>query len=286
MSGHGAYHLTDPATLTSAAVFSSPHSGRAYPADLIRLSRLSAHDLRASEDAFVETLFAAAPRWGAPLIAAAAPRAYVDLNRGPEELDPAVVRDVRATGLNPRVAAGLGVIPRIVAEGRPIYDGKIGLAEAKARIAAFHTPYHERLEALMIRAAERFGHAVLFDCHSMPSDALRSAPRVKGGRAEIVIGDRFGTSASRDAVMATLAAFEGAGFAVAANAPFAGGHITQRYGRPSQNWHAIQIEIDRRLYLDQASMRRSDGFDALAATLSGVIGELTRVGRPRALAAE
>lgn len=286
MIGPHPYALTDPAELGSATVFSSPHSGRAYPADLTARTRLDAHALRASEDAYVEQLFAAAPDWGAPLLAAVAPRAYVDLNRGPEELDPAVVRDVRATGLNPRVAAGLGVIPRIVAEGRPIYRGRITLEEAKARIAAWHTPYHLRLEALMTRAAERYGFALLFDCHSMPTDALRAAPRVRGGRPEIVLGDRFGASAGRPFMAEAVAAFEDAGFAVAANAPFAGGHITQRYGRPAQNWHAIQIEIDRGLYLDQNRIVPGPGYAAFHATLAKVIPALTEIGRAKALAAE
>ncbi|QIE57551.1 N-formylglutamate amidohydrolase [Pikeienuella piscinae] len=280
------FHLTEPETLSAAAVFSSPHSGRIYPDDLIRRARLDRHALRASEDAFVDRLFSAAPDSGAPLIAAAMPRAYVDLNRGPEELDPAVVRDVRATGLNPRVAAGLGVIPRIVAEGRPIYEGKIGLDEARARIAACHTPYHRKLEALMTRAAAHFGYALLFDCHSMPSDALRAAPRVRGGRAQIVLGDRFGASAARPLMQAAIDAFERAGFVVAVNAPFAGGHITQRYGRPSQNWHAIQIEIDRGLYLDQNLVTPGPGYAELNARLARVIPELALIGRAGALAAE
>lgn len=281
-----AYTLIEPEPLSSAAVFSSPHSGRDYPAEWTATSRLDELSLRASEDAYVDRLYDSAPRWGAPLIAATAPRAFIDLNRGPEELDPAIVRGVRATGLNPRVAAGLGVIPRIVAEGRPIMSGRISLEEARARIASRHTPYHERLEALMTRAHERFGIAVLFDCHSMPSDALRAAPRVKGGRAEIVLGDRFGTSARRDVVLAAQAAFEAAGFAVACNTPFAGGHITQRYGRPSQNWHAVQIEIDRSLYLDQRRIEPGPGYEAFCATLAQVIPTLCGIGRSEALAAE
>lgn len=286
MDAAPAFTLTEPEALVSAAVFSSPHSGRSYPERFVSRSRLDPLSLRASEDAFVDRLFAAAPGAGAPLIAAKAPRAYVDLNRGPEELDPAVIRDVRAAGLNPRVAAGLGVIPRIVAEGRPIYDGKIDLEEARARIAACHDPYHRRLEALMTRAAERFGVAVLFDCHSMPSDALRSAARVKGRRPEIVLGDRFGAAAARPFMQAAAKAFEEAGFAVAANAPFAGGYITQRYGRPAQNWHAIQIEIDRGLYLDRKTMRPGPGFEDLKAVLAEVVPVLAGIGQSRALAAE
>ena len=286
MDEHGAFVLHGPDRWTSAAVFSSPHSGRAYPDELRGRSRLDRLTLRASEDAYLDLLFASAPAAGAPLIAATAPRAFVDLNRGPEELDPAVVRDVRATGLNPRVAAGLGVIPRIVAEGKPIYNGKISLEEARARIADFHTAYHAQLEQMMGAATDRFGHALLFDCHSMPSDALRAAARIKGRRPEIVLGDRFGTSASRDVMAGAIAAFDAAGFVVASNSPFAGGHITQRYGRPSQGWHAIQIEIDRALYLDEATVTPGDGYDAFKAALTDVIASLADIGRVDAMAAE
>lgn len=286
MDAQSAYFLTEAAENRTAAVFSSPHSGSEYPEDLLMRSRLGSHALRASEDAFVDDLFALAPHWGGALIAARMPRAYVDLNRGPEELDPAVVRDVRATGLNPRIAAGLGVVPRIVAEGQPIYHGKISLEEARTRIATWHTPYHQRLEQLMAAAEAEHGFAVLFDCHSMPSDALRAAPRVRGGRPEIVLGDRFGTSAGRQFMLAAVDAFESAGFAVACNAPFAGGHITQRYGRPSQNWHAIQIEIDRSLYLDQKRISRAVGYDTFKLALDHVIPLLTRIGLADALAAE
>lgn len=256
------------------AVFSSPHSGRAYPDGFVRRARLTPLALRASEDAYVDRLFASAPRFGAPLLAAVAPRAYVDLNRGPEELDPSVVDGVRATGLNPRVAAGLGVIPRVVAEGAPIYWGKISRTDAAERLARHHGPYHDALGALMRRAREAHGLAVLYDCHSMPSDALRSAPRIRGRRPEIVLGDRFGASAAEWVTVRAQAAFEAAGFSVARNAPFAGGYITQRYGRPSQAWHAVQIEVDRGLYLDEKTVEPGPGFAALAAALESVIAAL------------
>lgn len=281
-----AFHLWRPASLSSAAVFSSPHSGRDYPASLIERSRLDPLTLRSSEDAFVDLLFQPAIAAGAPLIAATAPRAYLDLNRGAEELDPAVVSGVRATGLNPRVAAGLGVIPRIVAEGQPIYNGKISRAEAEERITRFHRPYHAQLEALATDAARHFGFAVVFDCHSMPSDALRAAPRIRGARADIVLGDRFGASASREILAETRHAFESVGLTVATNAPFAGGHITQRYGLPSRRRHAIQIEIDRGLYLDSAAMRPASGYDDFAELLTEVIPNLTRIGMINSLAAE
>jgi N-formylglutamate deformylase len=240
----------------------------------VRQTRLGPTELRASEDAFVDRLFGAAPRFGAPLIAATAPRAYVDLNRGPEELDPSVIDGVRATGLNPRIAAGLGVIPRVVAEGAPIYAAKISRAEAAERLARCHAPYHDALAALMRRARAMHGVAILYDCHSMPSDALRTAPRIRGRRPEIVLGDRFGAAAADWAAAHAQTAFEAAGFTVARNTPFAGGYITQRYGRPSQRWHAIQIEVDRGLYLDEKRIEPTAAFDDLRKALDGVVASL------------
>ncbi|HSR72360.1 MAG TPA: N-formylglutamate amidohydrolase, partial [Kiloniellales bacterium] len=216
------FRLLEPARLTSGAVFNSPHSGRDYPDELIRRSRLTRQGLRASEDVLVDELFAAAPDQGAPLLAATAPRAWVDLNRSPAELDPALIRGVRLreANLNQRVAAGLGVIPRVVSEGAEIYRGRITLGEAEARIRDLHAPYHARLEALLVRARDAFGTAVLFDCHSMPTEALRAAPRVEGRAPEVVLGDRFGAAASRALVAFTQRAFEREGFVVARNAPF------------------------------------------------------------------
>lgn len=279
--------LRDSAGLQTNLVFSSPHSGRAYPAELVERSRLGVLQLRASEDALVEELFSAAPELGAPLLAATSPRAWLDLNRSPDELDPALIEGVRSPGLNQRVAAGLGVVPRIVSEGATIYNGKLTLSEAKRRIRDVHTPFHAALEGLLLRARDHFGHAVLFDCHSMPTEALRAAPRVKGQTPDIVLGDRFGAAAGRIYIAETKAAFERAGFKVARNAPFAGGYITQRYGKPSNGLHAIQIEIDRALYLDQDKVQPSVQFDEIQDRITQVIGDLLDISSDmRGMAAE
>lgn len=271
------FRLLEPRRLTTGAVFNSPHSGRDYPDRLVRASRLSRHGLRASEDVLVDALYAAAPEHGAPLLAATAPRAWLDLNRAPGELDPALIRGVRSQGLNQRIAAGLGVVPRVVSEGAAIYRGKIDLADAEERIRSIHQPYHAQLESLLSRARAQFGIAVLFDCHSMPSEALRAAPRVQGRCPEIVLGDRFGASASRALVTHAQRAFEMAGFVVARNAPFAGGYITQRYGRPGRGLHAIQIEIDRGLYLDSSELKPLACFDAVRDRIAGVIATLVKI---------
>ena len=281
-----AYYLDDPKTLRSGVVFASPHSGRDYPWPFLRASVLDEQSIRSSEDAFVDQLFDCAPQFGAPLLRAAAPRAYVDLNRSADELDPALIDGVRRNGHNPRVASGLGVVPRVVANGRAIYHGKLRMAEAQARLADVWHPYHDRLQALLLRAIDRFGEAVLIDCHSMPHEAVDGvAPR--GARPEVVIGDRFGASSRGDVVDRVEAAFAAAGFRVARNAPFAGAFITQHYGRPSRNQHAIQIEIDRALYMDEKRIVPHAGFDELRARLRGVVAELSDIARPEtALAAE
>lgn len=241
-------------------------------------SRLPAVQLRSSEDAFVDHLFSAAPEFGAPLIAARVPRACVDLNRSPDDLDPALISGASRRFLNPRIAAGLGVIPRVVAEGRPIIDGKLPLAEAHRRIGRYYHPYHARLQALLDESRAQFGVSVLYDCHSMPHDALASAPSVFGRRPNLILGDRFGVSCERWLIDAATDIFTAAGFVVARNAPFAGGYITQTYGRPQAGVHALQIEVDRALYMDEARIEKLDGFDDVRGSIAAAIAELVRVG--------
>lgn len=287
MNAPAPFQILAPEGPPGPVVFSSPHSGAHYPQSLRQRSRLELPALRASEDAYVDRLFDRAPEHGAPLLAAVWPRAWVDLNRSPSELDPAVVEGVRPSGLNQRIVAGLGVVPRVVSEDRPIYDGKIPLAEAQERIRDHHRPFHDHLELLLEQARDRHGIAVLFDCHSMPSEALRAAPRIRGRAPEIVLGDRFGASAGRQIIARAQAAFERAGFTVARNAPFAGGYITQRYGRPARGIHALQIEIDRGLYLDQDRIEPLPVFAALKTRIDALVRELCGVADGgRAMAAE
>lgn len=272
-----AFALHRPDRLTSRVVFASPHSGSDYPPDLLRESVLDRHAIRSSEDAFVDRLFACAPEFGAPLLAAAAPRAYVDLNRAADELDPALIEGIRRGPHNPRVASGLGVIPRVVANGRAIYRGKIPQAEATGRLRRVWEPYHARLRQLMDEAHAAHGEAILVDCHSMPHEAVASLAR-GGRRAEVVIGDRFGASAGAGIVDLIEAAFVAQGFAVARNAPFAGAYTTQHYGMPGRGRHAVQVEIDRALYMDEASIRPHHGFEPLRVALRAVIAEVASLG--------
>jgi len=291
---HIPYRLLSPARRTTSVVFASPHSGRDYPADFVRSAEIDAKALRSSEDAFVDELFAPAPACGAPLLAAVAPRAYVDLNRAPDELDPALIDGIGHGGHNPRVASGLGVIPRVVSAGRVIRQGKISRAEAEARITRWWRPYHRRLQALLDEAHHDFGEAILIDCHSMPHDVIGTgrpaiAGAAEGGglvqaprRPDIVLGDRFGATASAEVVERITAAFEGAGLVVAHNAPFAGAYVVRHYGRPSRGQHAVQIEIDRSLYMDERRVERRADFNAFRDLMAGVIAEVAEIGRPGA----
>ncbi len=190
-----AYDLSLPETRGTSVVFASPHSGSDYPADFLARSVLDERAIRSSEDAFVDRLFSSATAHGAPLLTARVPRAYLDLNRSTDELDPALIDGVRSAAHNPRVSSGLGVIPRVVANGRTIYRGKIGIEEARARIRDHWMPYHARLSSLIDESLLTFGEAILIDCHSMPHEAIDSMSHPKGYRPDVVLGDRFGASA-------------------------------------------------------------------------------------------
>lgn len=274
-----AYTLSLPETRRSAVVFSSPHSGRDYPESFVAASTLDAQTLRSSEDAFVDTLFSHAPQAGAPLIAARAPRAYIDLNRAADELDPAVIEGIQRSPHNPRVSSGLGVIPRVVSGGRNIYRGKLSLHEAETRIARHWHPYHAALRRLLDESHALFGEAVLIDCHSMPHEAIEAHARPGFARPEVVLGDRFGAAAGRDVMDRVEAAFSAAGLRVVRNSPFAGAYIAQAYGRPSRGHHVVQVEIDRALYMDESRIQPRPDFESFRALITGVVNEITGLHR-------
>ena len=276
----GTYHLARPAQRTTSVIFASPHSGRDYPEAFLRRVALNPQEIRSSEDAFIDRLFMAASAHGAPFLAANAPRAFVDLNRASEELDPALIEGVRRSTHNPRIASGLGVIPRVVANGRAIYRGKMSLDEAQDRIAGYWRPYHDMLQSLIDESHTRFGEAILIDCHSMPHEALEQVSPPGQPRPDVVLGDRFGAAASASVVERIEAAFASVGLRVARNMPFAGAYVTQHYGRPSRRQHAVQIEIDRALYMNERTIEPSANFDAFRRLLAGVIAELSDIGRP------
>jgi len=282
-----AYHVLHPERSLSCVLFASPHSGRDYPWSFLRQSILDEHTIRSSEDAFVDQLFECAPEFGATFVCAGAPRAFVDLNRSAEEFDPALIDGVRRKGHNPRVASGLGVIPRVVANGRAIYSGKITHAEARRRIDLYWQPYHDMVQKLLDQAHQRHGQAVLLDCHSMPHEAMDGVARSGIKRPDVVLGDRFGASASSDVVDRVEAAFASAGFLVTRNTPFAGAYITQAYGRPARGQHAVQVEIDRSLYMNEKLIRPNGDFERVRAALREVVADVALIGQGRVpLAAE
>ena len=260
----------------SPLVFASPHSGRHYPADMGASARLGAIAMRSSEDALVDQLIAGAPRHGAAVIVARFARAYVDVNREPYELDPGMFEDelpAFARARTARVAAGLGSIARLVAEGREIYDRKLTFAEAARRIEAVHRPYHDALGALVDQARSAHGGAILIDWHSMPGAA---AGQAFGGRrqVDIVLGDRFGSTCSEDLTALVERDLTAMGYVTARNAPYAGGFTTEAYGRPVESVHALQIEISRALYLDEARLAPNSGFERLVRDLELVFARL------------
>lgn len=270
-------------------VLSSPHSGRDYTREFRAASRLDAQSLRLSEDCFVDELFASAPSHGATLIAATVPRAYVDVNREPLELDPRMFDDTlprEANMKSDRVAAGLGTIARVVANGLPIYDGKLLYAEEKARIEDIYMPYHAALHSLLREARARCGQAILIDCHSMPSgqwgtNTPACSPLPSDGNSrlldpDIVLGDRFGTSCAPQLTGHIETLLRDMGYSVVRNNPYSGGYCTIRYGEPQAGVHAIQIEINRRLYMDERRIkRRKRAMRRVAADMDSMIASVS-----------
>lgn len=257
----------------SPLIFASPHSGRVYPAEMMEASALDAEAIRRSEDAFVDELIGAAPKHGATLLLARLARAWIDVNREPWELDPGMFEDELpdfARGRSARVAAGLGSIARIVSEGQEIYARKLTFEEARERIETTHKPYHGALSALLDKAKAAHGVAVLIDWHSMPSAAAAQGRSGKG--CDLVLGDRFGAACAPALTRLVEQQFEAMGYRTVRNAPYAGGYTTEHYGKPGKRVHALQIEINRALYLDEATMQPTEGL----ARLSRDIERLTQ----------
>mgnify|MGYP001359261660 CR=1 FL=1 len=275
------YVLIEPLRRTTPVIFASPHSGRRYPAELLADARVSLISLRRSEDAYVDELFAGAAAHGAAVLSATIARAYVDLNRDPAELDPDMFDERpphNAHATSARVQAGLGAIPRVSGDGQNIYRRKLSLEEAERRMAAVHRPYHALLENLINETRALFGCAVLIDCHSMPSNA-------RGAHSpDIVLGDRFGASCHPSVTALAEATLRRLGYRVARNAPFAGGHTTQTYGRPANRVHALQIEINRALYVDERTLERTNGFIRVRADMSRLAEALSAASLHKSLA--
>ena len=275
-----AFDLHRPEGPAEALVFASPHSGRDYPAELMAAAVLDSAAIRRSEDAFVDELIANAPAHGAAVITARYARAFVDVNREAYELDQGMFEDelpAFAKSRTARVAAGLGSIARVVGEGQEIYRRKLTFAEARSRIEGAHRPYHQALAGLVGEARARHGRAALIDWHSMPSAASAAgvADRARRG-CDMVLGDRFGSACAPELTRLVERELEAMGYRVARNAPYAGGYTTEFYGRPAEGVHALQIEINRAVYLDETSLTPTAGFERLKRDIERLTRTLAR----------
>lgn len=287
------FEILAPAEWTAPAVFNSPHSGRQFPEDFLRQTRLPLMTLRKSEDCFVDELFLSCVDHGAPLLRALVPRSYIDLNREPYELDPRMfsgeLPGYANTG-SPRVAGGLGTIPRIVSEGEDIYRGRLDFAEARKRIEQIYLPYHRTLSALTNAVISKAGEVLLVDCHSMPASATAHVAPPGAGMIDVVLGDRFGASCAEEISAFIEENLRRHGLRVLRNKPYAGGFITQNHGAPHRGQHALQIEINRGLYMNEASLEKSSDFEHVRAVLEDMVKALLPYVedrfRPTRLAAE
>jgi N-formylglutamate amidohydrolase len=270
------YAIRRPREQTAPFVFCSPHSGRVYPSVLMEASRLDARTLRRSEDCYVDELFEGVAALGAPLISARFPRAYLDVNREPYELDPELIRGALPAFANTssiRVLGGLGTIARIVADGEEIYREPPTVGAALERVELLYRPFHAAVAGLIEATLRRFGIAFLVDCHSMPSASMAQSSRE---RPDIVLGDRFGTACDPAVTRQVRDVMTSEGYQVQLNRPYAGGFITEHYGRPGGGVHALQVEINRGLYLDEASFSPTAGFDPLRRRLEAIAARLFR----------
>ena len=261
------FSVLEPEQQMTALVFNSPHSGRYYPHSFIDSSLLNSHTIRQSEDFLVDELFARVVEIGAPLMQANYARAYLDVNREPYELDPGMFAGKLPTFANTksqRIAGGLGTIARIVADRQEIYRNKLDVEEVLDRVERIYKPYHEALRNILAKTHMAFGYAVLLDCHSMPSTKRHQHQKFK---PDFVIGDRYGTSAAGEIVHWVTQILRDLGYKVAINKPYAGGFITEHYGRPKEGLHAIQIEINRGIYMKENNMEASREFDHIRVDL-------------------
>lgn len=275
---HSPFVLSQPqASAGVPLLITSPHSGSDYPSDFLAASLLDAHDIRQSEDMYVDALYADAPALGLPLLAARFPRAYLDLNRAPYELEQALFNDKLPDHIDTksmRAAAGLGTVPRLVAENTPIYKAKLSFAEAEHRIEAIYHPFHAILSQLLTALHAAHGYSLLIDAHSMPSQATRLSGM---GEIDFVLGNRHGRACHRDVTHTVESFLTSRGWHVGLNKPYAGGHITEQYGAPARGHHALQIEINRSIYMDEASHEKNDDFDRLRQDMRELMAHLIAV---------
>ena len=270
------YRLIEPEALLSGIVIASPHSGRNYLSSVKEQSILDPVTLRSSEDAFVDELMDFAPALGIPLICSEIPRAFVDLNRARDELDPAIIEGIKPNRQNPRVISGLGVIPRVVANGKEIYSGKLSKEAAIERLENFWDPYHSKLAELLDRARQQFGYSILIDTHSMPHEAILNASS-SFRTSQIVLGDRYGATCAPEIINDLIKLISKNGLRASRNIPFSGAYIVQKYGSPGLNRHAIQLEIDRSIYMDERKIQKIEKFHKLKNKLQNIMRDFSKI---------
>ena len=271
------FDIIEPHQQNVPFVLNSPHSGRYYPREFLNASRLTTHTIRSSEDFLVDDLYAPSVMLGIPMLNAVFPRAYLDVNREPYELDQAMFLDELPAYANTRsirVSSGLGTIARIVSEGQEIYATKLDVSEALDRIECLYKPYHACLRHLLAKTHVQFGHAVLLDCHSMPSNSSVHSAEM---RPDIILGDRFGSSCAPALTHNARNILRDMGYHVELNKPYAGGFITEHYGRPGNGMHALQIEVNRELYMNETTLSKSDNFEALSQDLYEFVDKLIMI---------
>jgi N-formylglutamate deformylase len=271
------FEIVEPATWRAPIIFNSPHSGSVYPFEFLAASRIDVVALRRSEDSFMDELIAGLSDRGFPVVRVHFPRSYVDVNREPYELDPRMFTGRLPSFANTRsmrVAGGLGTIPRVVGDGQEIYRERISVDDALSRIETLYKPYHRALRRLINKAHQTFGTVIVVDCHSMPSIGIsREEPR----RPDVVIGDRYGTSCASALAEVVGDTFSALGYSLGRNKPYAGGFITEHYGNPASGLHAIQIELNRAIYMDERRRERTERFDQIAADFAVLAEALAQI---------
>jgi N-formylglutamate deformylase len=271
------FEVVEPATWRAPIIFNSPHSGSVYPHEFLTASRIDVVALRRSEDSFMDELIAGLSERGFPVVRVHFPRSYVDVNREPYELDPRMFTGRLPSFANTRsmrVAGGLGTIPRVVGDGQEIYRERLSVDDALSRIETLYKPYHRALRRLINKAHQTFGTAIVVDCHSMPSIGIsREEPR----RPDVVIGDRYGTSCASVLADVVDQTFSSLGYSLGRNKPYAGGFITEHYGNPASGLHAIQIELNRAIYMDERRRERTARFGQIAADFAVLADALAQI---------
>jgi N-formylglutamate amidohydrolase len=278
------HEIDQPTDWRAGVIFASPHSGALYPSELLSRSKLSAHQLRRNEDIFIDHLFRSAVIAGSPFLRALFPRVIVDVNRAASELPPEweeLINTSDTVQSTPRAAAGLGVVPTYLSENLPIYSRLPDIEDVSNRLTRLYYPYHAALRELLQTSLSRFGRALLVDCHSMPGFAPMGSRR-----PDIILGDRFGTSCHSDTLALFRELFTQAGYSVGINYPYAGGYTTTHYGQPDEGVEAIQIEVNRDLYVNPVTLSPKSGYVQLTEDLRHITREIVAAAIPQDIAAQ